>query len=436
MTTPRPKPPRLPEWATTTLEILEPSSGEKGTGWPRAFRVPADWWNWLNNLQYKWFRRTAVIATSNLMGRSVAPAGERMTMIKCFPYPAFSQGVPLESEPDSAERYHAWVYGIEGGANGYKISQHGIKAAPVDNVPPASSNPQPYDMIHDGTDFVMTARDMTPDRITIYWGPDIDDLSNRFDISAAVVFQATRPTALAYDGATYVVAGDEDEIVWAAAQGGPWTAVQLVAGLEIRDMKYSSALGKFCVVGNGGAGDAIFTSVDGKVYVQQVAPAPGEPATGWGTIAVMPNGEFCVSGASFTGGGVIMHSTTGGTVWVRSEPFPTGPDVGYNLLLAGDRLIVLTTGLPGAAPSGADNTTVYESYDNALTWQLVGMAALFNGDYQTAIGFVAPVANVPGGASFGFDGEQWFARATITESATGIFGADGYLSEMFMAREK
>ena len=436
MTTPRPKPPRLPEWATTTLEILEPSSGEKGTGWPRAFRVPADWWNWLNNLQYKWFRRTAVIATSNLMGRTVAPAGERMTMIKCFPYPEFSQGLPLESEPDSAERYHAWVFGIEGGANGYRISKAGIKAAPVVNVPPASSNAQPYDMIHDGTDFVMTAMDMTPLRVTIYWGPDIDDLSNRFDIQGAVVFAASRPTALAYDGTNYVVAGDEDEIVWSPAQDGPWTVVQLAAGgLELRDMKYSAALAKFCAVGQGGAGDAIFTSVDGEVWVQQVAPPDGEPAEGWGTIAVMPNGEFCVTGDAFFTGGVIMHSTTGGTVWVRTEPFPTGPGVGYNVLLAGDRLIVLTKGLPGVAPSGVENTTVYESYDNALTWQLVGMAALFNGDYQAAQGFV-DTPQVPGGASFGFDGEQWFAATTITESATGIFGAGGYLSEMFMAREK
>ena len=49
------RPRKLPEWATAVgADIVEPSSGRKGTGWERGKQPPAPYFNWHQNLTHKW----------------------------------------------------------------------------------------------------------------------------------------------------------------------------------------------------------------------------------------------------------------------------------------------------------------------------------------------------------------------------------------------
>jgi hypothetical protein len=49
------KPSNLPRWATDAGRTLEPTSGEKDTGWQAGYKPPARKMNWLFNLIYSWF---------------------------------------------------------------------------------------------------------------------------------------------------------------------------------------------------------------------------------------------------------------------------------------------------------------------------------------------------------------------------------------------
>lgn len=55
-------PTKLPRWATSGL-ITEPSESQKDTGWPVGYRVPAQWWNWLQKTNNDWLKSIK----SNLM---------------------------------------------------------------------------------------------------------------------------------------------------------------------------------------------------------------------------------------------------------------------------------------------------------------------------------------------------------------------------------
>lgn len=48
------RPTKTPEWATDGGRVLEPSAGEKGTGWEVDKKPPARKMNWLQNLAYQW----------------------------------------------------------------------------------------------------------------------------------------------------------------------------------------------------------------------------------------------------------------------------------------------------------------------------------------------------------------------------------------------
>ncbi len=50
------KPTSLPRWATDANRTLEPTAGEKGTGWVLGERAPARHMNWLQNLAHLWFK--------------------------------------------------------------------------------------------------------------------------------------------------------------------------------------------------------------------------------------------------------------------------------------------------------------------------------------------------------------------------------------------
>ena len=49
------KPTKVAEWATDANRTLEPTAGEKGTGWVLGERPPARHMNWLQNVVYQWF---------------------------------------------------------------------------------------------------------------------------------------------------------------------------------------------------------------------------------------------------------------------------------------------------------------------------------------------------------------------------------------------
>ena len=48
------KPTDLPRWATDAGRTLEPTSGEKDTGWQAGYKPPARKMNWLFNTIYDW----------------------------------------------------------------------------------------------------------------------------------------------------------------------------------------------------------------------------------------------------------------------------------------------------------------------------------------------------------------------------------------------
>jgi hypothetical protein len=50
------KPSSLPQWATDGGTTVEPSSGQKQTGWAVGTRPPARWMNWWKNLVYQWMQ--------------------------------------------------------------------------------------------------------------------------------------------------------------------------------------------------------------------------------------------------------------------------------------------------------------------------------------------------------------------------------------------
>jgi len=48
------QPTKLPQWATNASTTVEPSAGEKGTGWQAGYKPPARKMNWLLNNIYTW----------------------------------------------------------------------------------------------------------------------------------------------------------------------------------------------------------------------------------------------------------------------------------------------------------------------------------------------------------------------------------------------
>jgi hypothetical protein len=49
-----PRPAKLPEWASSGVNVLEPGAGKKVAGWLNGEQPPASYFNWLAQLQYDW----------------------------------------------------------------------------------------------------------------------------------------------------------------------------------------------------------------------------------------------------------------------------------------------------------------------------------------------------------------------------------------------
>lgn len=325
------KPFTLPRWATTTGQVLEPSEGEKDAGWPRDFKVPADWWNWLNRTAYEWIRYLAGVPAGNLMLRNPGSAAlfagtgttdERIYMIVVF------KGAGDLKEVGGTERHDEWWVGgfIENSTSEEEWQRfpRGLNGG-SHYVTTSNTNLTPRHIYRDpgtgdyaaicstGTGAISTTLSRTSTDgetwiasvTSLPTGTPVSYADNGLDVGSGSVIMMTNFTQ-------EVWTSTDMGINWAVAQ----TAGSVASHFDnIFDMAYSATLDAWCVVGNPtGTGSGIMTSVDDGVTWTPVTGIPTTAGRHFTGVTVLDDGNFLAvggtaSGTGNAGQGIIAIST-------------------------------------------------------------------------------------------------------------------------------
>lgn len=371
------RPTTLPEWATDADRTVEPSAGEKGTGWQAGYAPPARKMNWLDNNVYQWLAalRKAQVKSWQWANLSIDAAG--------------MAGDPVNGTFAACGDDSIWA------------SRDGVGW--IKQVDFAGTDHDHYAMHFNGAIWASAGRSdlVSGHDAEVRYTSDEDPFGTW---STATVTASANDTALrgiTYGPAGWVGVGDNAEIVFASGATPSTFARQTAAGAyagDFQDVTYDATLGLYIAVGTGGM---IQTSPDGTTWTVRTPDDSytdvflSAAADGSGTVVIV--GE----------NGMIQKSTDG-TTWATQ----TGPeaivagshfDDWTAVRFADDHFVVI-------APSiVTGNGDVYVAYsEDGATWDL------------------APVALSPG-AGLGMDEPSCLASNGVRWAIAGGPTSDDYL---------
>lgn len=391
------KPFNLPRFATTTGQVLEPSEAEKDAGWPRDFKVPADWWNWINRQAYVWLRYLAGVPSGNLIVRNPSAAArfqgngtsdDRIYMVRVF------EGAGDLKDIGGSENHDEWWIGgfIDG-----QTSQRWLR------FPRGLGGSSHY--VTDGLGF-------TPRHI--YRDAGTGDYGAIGSLGAATIGSAVGVTST--DGETWVASttplafsttpaayADNGLDVGAGSvimmintlgtaftstdMGDNWATAQ-TGGLlstffdEIYDLAYSSTLDAWCAVGeDASANTGVMTSVDDGVTWVAGTGIPTTAGRHFTGVTVLDDGNFLIVGGTERGPGVagqgIMAISTAVTVFADVAVIPNVHRFA-RVAKQGSRVLAVAQQGFDTESSGQvsfSQTVTYDSFSEGASgsWQQSGM---------------------------------------------------------------
>lgn len=255
-------PNKIPRWATSGL-ITEPSEGQKDTGWPAGYRVPAEWLNWLQKLTGDWCEAVQLQPLRN-MAFTVQPTTIDILTI-CFLPSTF-----------------AWSYGANASSFwGFKYSR-----TPED---PTTGGGQGWRTGSGSYDVALRASCYIPtyDRLCMVGDSDGSNTQCRTSDNGSTWTARTMPDnidcyAVAANADGSVVLAGGDRYVYRSLDGGvTWTQIYDHGTFNrVNAILWVDRLSLFILVGTpyGGSDNLILTSPDGVTFTERVDPTPGTGA--------------------------------------------------------------------------------------------------------------------------------------------------------------
>lgn len=250
-------PTKIPRWATTGT-IVEPTEGQKDTGWPTGYRVPSGWLNWLQNLNGLW---SAHYRDSILTRWQLIPVNQT----------GWFKGLCFVSEINGD--LNQWFvagdasYGIFKGRGGYAFSSQST---------PAIGGQEVRDIIYDaGNDQIIAVgvQDF-PDPLILTSPDGVNYTQRNSNLQEHLNGIDVKP-----DGSMLVAAGDDAVYTRSTNAGVSWTNGSIAGKVQdLNDVVWSESLGLWIMGGEKGSdADALLlTSSDGSSWTERASQTDGE----------------------------------------------------------------------------------------------------------------------------------------------------------------
>jgi hypothetical protein len=268
------RPAKLPEWATSGANIVEPSSGKKLAGWLNGEQPPAPFFNWFSNLAFQWLTWLA----------GSREAQELSALLN-----------PTSITPGVAAAIGGFACNDAGlivavGASGKIATSTNFGGTWTIRTPAASYANTFTDVIWTGTTFVAVGYvgeiQTSPDGIT--WTHRTSGISN-------VIFGVARSAA------GVIIATSGPDVIKSINDGATWTALTQLNGGTFNSGRVIESGGVFLIWGNSGLPDATIN----------VWRSTGNAVAAINLVALLgagPSGSYVVEFAVRPGGGFIARA--------------------------------------------------------------------------------------------------------------------------------
>lgn len=292
------RPANLPRWATDAGRTLEPTSGEKDTGWQAGYRPPARKMNWTVNhlctwINYVW-EQFARLITANWFSATTLPTSNMLRGVAYSPsldrFCAVGDDDAADADIVTSTDGLTWAEQ----ANAKAIDLNDVAWSPSLALFCAVGDA-------DGTDaYVLTSANGTA------WTERANP--KNFGLNAI----AWSPSL-----ALFAAVGEDDGVdmyIVTSPDGINWTERSNGAGARLRDIVWNPDLALFCAVGQAGS---ILTSTDGITWTSRT-PASGSGSAQFTAVGNVGSRLIIASDA-----GDYFQWSENGTIWadVGSVPF-------------------------------------------------------------------------------------------------------------------